>query len=130
MRTYIPDQWLRLWFLGGPEFVSTASPKGQLEHTGAKHFAAEMRRVWKNVAPNNEDARLVIRYGGIHDRDAEPMDVLKAVACGLGLADGDARRLCLTPTPVADRFASSRRSRRRASPSTTSTATFREGGCQ
>lgn len=78
MRTYLPDQWLRLWFLGGPDYVEYRHPKGQLEHSGADHFAAEMGRVWKNVANHTtKDARLIIRYGGIHDRDAVPMDVLK-----------------------------------------------------
>lgn len=78
MRTYLPDQWLRLWFLGGPDYVEYRQPEGQLEHSGADHFAAEMRRVWKNVAAHTAmGARLIIRYGGIHDRDAEPMDVLK-----------------------------------------------------
>lgn len=78
MRTYLPDQWLRLWFLGGPDYVEYRQPVGQLEHSGADHFAAEMGRVWKNVASHTtKGARLIIRYGGIHDRDAEPMDVLK-----------------------------------------------------
>lgn len=78
MRTYLPDQWLRLWFLGGPDHVEYRQPKGQLEHSGADHFAAEMGRVWRNVAcRTTEDARLIIRYGGIHDRNAVPMDVLK-----------------------------------------------------
>ncbi|MFY0576669.1 DNA methyltransferase [Cystobacter fuscus] len=78
MRTYLPDQWLRLWFLGGPDYVEYRQPEGQLEHSGADHFAAEMGRVWKNVAAHTtKGARLIIRYGGIHDRDAEPMDVLK-----------------------------------------------------
>ncbi|MFT3803026.1 MAG: DNA methyltransferase [Burkholderiaceae bacterium] len=78
MRTYLPDQWLRLWFLGGPDYVEYRQPQGQLEHSGADHFAAEMGRVWKNVANHTtNDARLVIRYGGIHDRDVEPMEVLK-----------------------------------------------------
>ncbi|WP_438042078.1 DNA methyltransferase [Sorangium sp. So ce128] len=78
MRTYLPDQWLRLWFLGGPDYVEYRQPEGQLEHSGADHFAAEMGRVWKNVAKHTtNDARLIIRYGGIHDRDAVPMDVLK-----------------------------------------------------
>lgn len=79
MRTYLPDQWLRLWFLGGPDYVEYRQPEGQLEHSGADHFAGEMGLVWKNVANHTaKDARLIIRYGGIHDRDAEPMDVLKA----------------------------------------------------
>jgi hypothetical protein len=79
MRTYLPDQWLRLWFLGGPDYVEYRQPESQLEHTGADHFAAEMAGVWKNMAASSsKNAQLIIRYGGIHDRDAEPMDVLKA----------------------------------------------------
>jgi hypothetical protein len=79
MRTYLPDQWLRLWFLGGPDYVEYRQPQSQLAHTGAKHFSDEMKRVWKNVAGRTtRSARLIIRYGGIHDREAEPMDVLKA----------------------------------------------------
>lgn len=79
MRTYLPDQWLRLWFLGGPDCVEYRQPQEQLEHTGAARFAAEMGRVWKNVATRTaEGVRLIIRYGGIHDRNAEPMDVLRA----------------------------------------------------
>jgi hypothetical protein len=78
MRTYLPDQWLRLWFLGGPDHVHYRQPKNQLEHTSAEHFAAEMGRVWQNMASHtSRGARLIIRYGGIHDRDAEPMEVLK-----------------------------------------------------
>ncbi|MCL2725657.1 MAG: site-specific DNA-methyltransferase [Polyangiaceae bacterium] len=79
MRTYLPDQWLRLWFLGGPDYVEYRQSAQQLEHTGIEHFASEMRRVWKNVAAHTtRNARLIIRYGGIHDRDAKPMDVLKS----------------------------------------------------
>jgi hypothetical protein len=78
MRTYLPDQWLRLWFLGGPAYVEYRQPEGQLEHSSTAHFAAEMGRVWKNVASYTaEGGRLIIRYGGIHARTAEPMDVLK-----------------------------------------------------
>lgn len=79
MRTYLPDQWLRLWFLGGPGYVEYRQGEGQLEHTGVEHFASEIGRVWRNMALHSTpNARLVIRYGGIHDRDAEPMDVLRA----------------------------------------------------
>jgi hypothetical protein len=78
MRTYLPDQWLRLWFLGGPDYVEYRQPEAQLTHTGASHFSAEMARVWKNVAARAApNARLVVRFGGIHDRDAEPLDVLR-----------------------------------------------------
>jgi len=85
MRTYLPDQWLRLWFLGGPDYVVYRQPEGQLEHSSAAHFAAEMGRVWKNMASYTAtDARLIIRYGGIHDRAVEPMDILKKSFNGSG----------------------------------------------
>ncbi|GAI17266.1 unnamed protein product, partial [marine sediment metagenome] len=32
MRTYIPDQWLRAWFLGGPDHVEYKQPETQLSH--------------------------------------------------------------------------------------------------
>lgn len=92
MRTYLPDQWLRLWFLGGPDYVEYGQPQGQLEHTGADHFSAEMGRVWRNVAARTtKNARLVIRYGGIHDRHDEPMDVLKASLVDSGWTMATAR---------------------------------------
>lgn len=98
MRTYLPDQWLRLWFLGGPDYVDYRQPEGQLEHSGADHFAAEMGRVWKNVASHTTPgARLIIRYGGIHDRDAEPMDVLKK-----SLVDSGWKMVTARAAPDAD----------------------------
>jgi hypothetical protein len=78
MRTYLPDQWLRNWFLGGPDYVEYAQPKEQLEHTGADHFASEMSLVWSNLRSRSTSlTKLVVRFGGIHDRDAEPMAVLR-----------------------------------------------------
>lgn len=85
MRTYLPDQWLRLWFLGGPDHVEYRQPPGQLEHSSAEHFSSEMRRVWINAAAGaTTDARLVIRYGGIHDREVAPMEVLRRSLLGSG----------------------------------------------
>lgn len=99
MRTYLPDQWLRLWFVGGPDHVAYSQNQGQLEHTGADHFSSEMGRVWKNVAGRTmQDARLVIRYGGIHDREAEPMDVLKA-----SLANSGWTMVTAKPVPDSER---------------------------
>lgn len=94
MRTYLPDQWLRLWFLGGPDYVEYRQPEAQLEHTGAAHFSAEMARVWTNVAKRAASgASLVIRFGGIHDRDAEPMDVLRHSLAGTGWVMKTAHRI-------------------------------------
>jgi hypothetical protein len=85
MRTYIPDQWLRSWFLGGPDYVDYSQPAMELEHTGAEHFARQLALVWKNIARRStERTRLVIRFGGIHDRDVEPMDVLRSSLASSG----------------------------------------------
>ena len=49
MRTYIPDQWLRNWFMGGIESVDY-SCVGQVVHSSAESFATDLRIVWTNVA--------------------------------------------------------------------------------
>lgn len=78
MRTYVPDQWLRNWFLGGSD-TPDYSAKGQLSHISPDAFADDLRRVWAWTAEvARPSARLVVRFGGINDRKAEPLDVLKA----------------------------------------------------
>ena len=49
MKTYIADQWLRNWFLGGPETVDY-STEGQISHSSKEIFIYELRKVWNNVA--------------------------------------------------------------------------------
>jgi hypothetical protein len=84
MRTYVPDQWLRNWFLGGSD-TPDYSAKGQLSHNSPDAFADDLRRVWAWTAEvARPAARLVVRFGGINDRKAEPLDVLKASLCDSG----------------------------------------------
>lgn len=48
-------------------------------------FAAELRTVWRNVLAHAADgARLVIRFGGIHDRSADPLAIIKDSLRGSG----------------------------------------------
>ena len=76
MRTYLPDQWLRYWFLGGPARVSYRA-EGQLEHTSPERFAEQLGDVWRNLAKACADgARLVVRFGGIRDRHQSPREIL------------------------------------------------------
>lgn len=78
MRTYIPDQWLRNWFVGGPDYVDYSN-RDQVTHRSPDIFASDLRKVWQNVASVcAEDARMVIRFGGITDRGAAPLDLIKA----------------------------------------------------
>lgn len=63
MRSYVPDQWLRRWFLGGPPQVSY-SYTGQIGNIGLNSFIAALRQVWLNVAGAClPGARLVVRFG-------------------------------------------------------------------
>ena len=78
MRTYIPDQWLRNWFVGGPSVVDYSNTK-QVHHGSPEEFAADLQRVWENArAVCDDNARLVIRFGGIADRDQNPRDIIRA----------------------------------------------------
>jgi hypothetical protein len=77
MRTYIPDQWLRHWFLGGPARVDYSNAR-QLQHTSPGTFVSGLRRVWRNAAAVcRKGARLVVRFGGINDRKQDPLTLLK-----------------------------------------------------
>ena len=77
MRTYIPDQWLRLWFLGGSSDVDYSNDR-QLSHGSQNEFVRGLREVWLNCAQaSNPDARLIIRFGSINDRKVNPLELLK-----------------------------------------------------
>jgi hypothetical protein len=70
MRTYVPDQWVRNWFVGGPNRVDYEIAH-QLSHRSPDLFVNDLRQVWRNIAAlSTRDARLVIRFGGINDRRA------------------------------------------------------------
>jgi hypothetical protein len=78
MRTYVADQWLRHWFLGGPATVDYRHGE-QIVHTSPDAFTDDLRKVWRNAADGCETgARLVIRFGGIADRSVNPLDIVKA----------------------------------------------------
>ncbi len=78
MRTYLQDQWLRLWFLGGPSDVDYAIGEGQMSHAGPAVFAEQLRRVWRNVgAICRPEAHLVVRFGAINDRKVDACALLQ-----------------------------------------------------
>lgn len=76
MRTYIPDQWLRNWFLGGPSAVDY-SQTGQVTHASRAAFVSDLGVVWQRVSDVClPDATLVVRFGAIQDRAAAPLELL------------------------------------------------------
>ena len=77
LRTYIPDQWLRNWFVGGSSEVDYSN-QHQLSHSSPETFSADLERVWNNVAAiSRTGANMVIRFGGIPDRKADPVCIIK-----------------------------------------------------
>ncbi len=92
MRTYIPDQWLRNWFVGGPESVDYTS-REQVVHSSPEEFAADLRAVWRNSATISADsANMVIRFGGISDRSVDPLTLIKESLADSGWRITTARR--------------------------------------
>lgn len=78
MRTYVPDQWIRNWFVGGPATVQYRQPE-QLSHRSPGEFAEQLGMIWSNVASACADgAQYAVRFGGIHDRRATPKSILMA----------------------------------------------------
>lgn len=78
MRTYVPDQWLRSWFLGGPSQVDYQHPSREIQHASPGDYARELRSVWRALAVRaTSRARLVVRFGSINDRDVDHVDLLK-----------------------------------------------------
>ena len=77
MRTYIPDQWLRHWFVGGDSNVDYSNA-AQLVHKSQASFCEGMRAVWKNCAAvAARGCRLVVRFGAINDRKVDPLELIK-----------------------------------------------------
>src|ERR1051325_4338976 len=78
MRTYVPDQWLRYWFVGGPAQVVYRFAR-QLRHESPEVFAHDLSKVWRNVADAcKPGARLVARFGTIPERDRNAVEILRA----------------------------------------------------
>lgn len=77
MRTYIPDQWLRAWFIGGTPKVDY-SQENQIRHESPAIFISELKQVWTNVGQvSTPGASLIVRFGAINDRKNDPKLIIK-----------------------------------------------------
>ena len=79
MRTYVEDQWLRNWFLGGPDHVKYGVTK-QLPHTGKDVFAESLGTVWRHMARTRADnLHMYIRFGIIpSSTKVDPKELVRA----------------------------------------------------
>ncbi len=80
MRTYVKDQWLRNWFLGGPDSVSY--PDGpQLDHGSQQSYAASFGKVWRNIdncAASSESLHMYVRFGIIPSASVDAKRLFRA----------------------------------------------------
>lgn len=86
MRTYVEDQWLRNWFLGGPPMVDYGRTN-QLQHTGKETFAKSLGSVWKNMDRTKSDnLDMYIRFGIIPSSkvDAKALMLASLEESGVG----------------------------------------------
>ena len=86
IRTYLPDQWLRVWFLGGPPYV-VYSNELQIQHSSQDSFVDQLRLVWRNIGQVcRPRARLVVRFGGINDRRVDTQKLISTSLSGTAWA--------------------------------------------
>jgi hypothetical protein len=76
MRSYFPDQWLRNWFVGGPDSVSY-NVTDQLPHSSEDDFVAALAAVWQRTAAVcTSGAKLVVRFGALPSVSKDPRALL------------------------------------------------------
>lgn len=76
MRTYVADQWLRNWFLGGPAQVDYSDP-GDLPSSSPEDFTEALAQTWANVAAKGAPGlHLYVRFGAIPSRAVSARDII------------------------------------------------------
>jgi len=78
MRTYIQDQWLRMWFLGGPHDIAYAADE-QLSHNGHDKFIESLASVWTNIGNTAaDDLHMYVRFGSVPSIKSDAKAILIA----------------------------------------------------
>jgi len=78
MHSYIQDQWLRNWFLGGPTDVDY-SRGPQLKHSSIDDFVVSLGKVWKNLAETESTTLdLFVRFGSIPSAAVDSREMIKS----------------------------------------------------
>jgi 23S rRNA G2445 N2-methylase RlmL len=76
MRTYVADQWLRHWFLGGPSTVDYRTADA-LPSSSPDVFAEALGRTWSNAAARKRGRlHLHVRFGAIPSRAVDPKELV------------------------------------------------------
>ncbi|MBA9003017.1 hypothetical protein [Thermomonospora cellulosilytica] len=77
MRTYVADQWLRSWFLGGPADVPYGTQGQIARQPNQEAFIQALAEVWAATARRcRRGARLAIRFGALPSARTDPEKLL------------------------------------------------------
>jgi DNA modification methylase len=78
MRTYVADQWLRNWFLGGPPAVPYGE-KNPLSHQSPDAFAESLAEVWDRIGVRlSPQGRMFVRFGAIPSRKRDSRQIMES----------------------------------------------------
>ena len=77
MRTYVQDQWLRNWFLGGPDEIDYEADT-QLRHSSHDDFVHDLARVWSHLKKRADHIDLYVRFGTINSVRSDALELFKA----------------------------------------------------
>jgi hypothetical protein len=76
MCTYVQDQWLRNWFIGGSATIDYARSE-QLSHAGKTAFAESLGEVWRNMARTRASKLdMYVRFGTISCAKADAKELM------------------------------------------------------
>jgi hypothetical protein len=76
MRTYIQDQWLRMWFVGGETEIDYETCD-QLSHSSHSAFVTDLAKVWKNVHKHSiRGAHLYVRFGRLPSAKSDAKELM------------------------------------------------------
>jgi len=77
MRTYLPDQWLRLWFLGGKPTVDYSTVV-RTDYRGVEGFVKKLATIWRVTSTRCvPGARLVVRLGALPSQRQDPSELFR-----------------------------------------------------
>ncbi|HVT30722.1 MAG TPA: hypothetical protein VHE81_22125 [Lacipirellulaceae bacterium] len=75
--TYVEDQWLRNWFLGGSSTIEYGQ-RTRLSHRSPDDFARSLAIVWNHCGDKlASEGKMVVRFGSIGSRDREPRAIFR-----------------------------------------------------
>jgi len=77
MKTYVQDQWLRSWFLGGSERINYQADT-QLRHSCHFDFVEDLARVWSHLRNRADKIDLYVRFGTINSVKSDARMLFRA----------------------------------------------------